>query len=143
MLCLPDIGLLDGLRRRSRRPLGNSYFPNCSEVRRVPRAPRGRHTASGGSGGVTIPWHTWQNSCRDTKESSMDRRDFLRIAGGVAFVPHVAHAAEADPTTVLFDDQAVTLRSVGKDPGKRGGVLWVRKADLPRINGFEMKPQGA
>jgi len=26
----------------------------------------------------------------------MDRRDFLRIAGGVAFVPHVAHAAEAD-----------------------------------------------
>ena len=73
----------------------------------------------------------------------MNRRDFLQIAGGVALVPHVAHGAEANPTTVLFDDQAVTLRSVGKDPRNRAGVLWVLKADLPRINGFEMKPQGA
>jgi hypothetical protein len=73
----------------------------------------------------------------------MNRRNFLRIAGGVAFVPHMAHAAEADSATVLFDDQAVTLRSVGRDPRKRAGVLWVRKPDLPRINGFEIKPQGA
>jgi hypothetical protein len=29
------------------------------------------------------------------------------------------------------------------DPGKSRDSLWVRKSDLTRINGFELKPQGA
>ena len=77
----------------------------------------------------------------------MNRRDFLRISGGATLAPvlhpHLVDAADAGPTTVLYDDRAITLRSVGKDPRNMADVLWVRKADLPGINGFEIKPQGA
>jgi hypothetical protein len=72
----------------------------------------------------------------------MDRREFLQIAGAAALAPQLAYAAEA-PTTVLYDDHAVRLESVGKDPRNAPDALWVRKTDLPRIIGFEIKPQGA
>jgi hypothetical protein len=77
----------------------------------------------------------------------MNRRDFLRISGGATLAPTLASnlvdAAEGGSTTVLYDDRAITLRSVGKDPRNTPDALWVRKADLPGINGFEIKPQGA
>src|SRR5229473_221202 len=53
--------------------------------------------------------------------------------------------AAATPTaaTVLYDDKAVTLRAIGRDPQQLKDALWVKKRDLPRINEFEVKPQGA
>lgn len=44
--------------------------------------------------------------------------------------------------TVLYDDNAVTLTDVRHDPANPQS-LWVRSGDLPRINQFELKPQGA
>ena len=51
--------------------------------------------------------------------------------------------APASTTTVLYDDRAVTLRAIGRDPTQAKDALWVRKRDLPAINAFEVKPQGA
>ena len=42
--------------------------------------------------------------------------------------------------TVLYDSRAVALTRIDTDAS---GALWVQKSDLPRINGFELKPQGA
>ena len=41
--------------------------------------------------------------------------------------------------TVLYDDRTVKLDQIRPDPED----LWVRSADLPRINDFTLKPQGA
>jgi hypothetical protein len=65
----------------------------------------------------------------------MNRRDFL-VAG-------TASLAFAAPTTsratVLFGENAVALDEVRADPQN----LWIHSKDLPRINEFEVKPQGA
>jgi len=45
--------------------------------------------------------------------------------------------------TVLYDDKAVTLRAIRHDPKQPTDALWVRTRDLPAINEFELKPQGA
>jgi hypothetical protein len=45
--------------------------------------------------------------------------------------------------TVLYADRAVALDRIGRDPGKAGDALWVRKRDLPRVNGFALTPEGA
>ena len=40
---------------------------------------------------------------------------------------------------ILFGDKSVTL-----DKHKmEGNQLWIRSSDLPKVNGFEVKPQGA
>jgi hypothetical protein len=65
----------------------------------------------------------------------MNRRHFLLTTSGAA----LAYAAPTAPATVLYDDRAVALDRTRPDPGD----LWVRAADLPRINQFELKPQGA
>lgn len=44
--------------------------------------------------------------------------------------------------TALYDGRAVALNHVSVDP-KTPDSLWIQKADLPRVNGFELKPQGA
>jgi len=65
----------------------------------------------------------------------MNRRDFL-IASSASL------ALAAPPTssaTVLFGENAVVLDKVRADPQN----LWVLANDLPRINEFEVKPQGA
>jgi hypothetical protein len=66
----------------------------------------------------------------------MNRRDFLVSAGGAAFAAGVPNASRA---TVLYGDRSVALDKVRAD----GTELWVRRGDLPRINEFELKPQGA
>jgi hypothetical protein len=66
---------------------------------------------------------------------NMDRRTFLLASGAAALSP--ARAATA--TTVLYGDRSVPLEKIQPDPKD----LWVRKTDLPRINDFEVKPQGA
>jgi hypothetical protein len=78
----------------------------------------------------------------------MQRRDFLRIVGAASLAPAAAgRSASADErlpaATVLYDDRAIALDRVGRDPEKAVDALWVRKRDLPRINEFELKPQGA
>ncbi len=67
----------------------------------------------------------------------MKRRDFLLVSTSAA----TAFAAPSTSTTgtVLYHDQAVKLDKIRLD----GNDLWVRAADLPRINEFELKPQGA
>ena len=66
----------------------------------------------------------------------MNRRHFL-LASGAASLS--AAAPTTNTATVLYGERSVVLdksRAEGKD-------LWVRSADLPRINEFEVKPQGA
>jgi hypothetical protein len=67
----------------------------------------------------------------------MKRRDFLLASTGatVAFAAPTASPA----ATVLYNDQATRLDKIRPDARD----LWVRAADLPRINEFELKPQGA
>jgi hypothetical protein len=65
----------------------------------------------------------------------MRRREFLLATTGAA----LARAAAPATATVLYADQSVTLDKIRPDPKD----LWVRAADLPRINQFEVKPQGA
>jgi hypothetical protein len=77
----------------------------------------------------------------------MQRRDFLKAVGAASLAPGAINdpavaAAASTAATVLYDDHAVTLDRVGPDPNQ-AGALWVRKRDLPRVNGFAVKPQGA
>lgn len=65
----------------------------------------------------------------------MNRRTFLLSSTGAA----CAVAAPSTAATVLYDDRSVKLDQVRPDAKD----LWVRAADLPRINQFELKPQGA
>ena len=41
--------------------------------------------------------------------------------------------------TVLYDGRAIVVDRTMLD----GDALWIQKVDLPSINGFELKPQGA
>lgn len=69
----------------------------------------------------------------------MKRRDFLWTLSAAAMMPSVG-SAQNRGGTILYDSRAVTLERVDTDAT---GALWVPKADLLRINGFEIKPQGA
>jgi hypothetical protein len=65
----------------------------------------------------------------------MNRRDFL-----IATSAPLAFAAPPPTTaTVLFGENTVALDKVRTINDN----LWVHKQDLPRINEFEVKPQGA
>jgi hypothetical protein len=65
----------------------------------------------------------------------MHRRQFLLSSAGAA----CALAAPPSGAIVLYDDRTVKLDQVRPDAND----LWVRTADLPRVNGFPLKPQGA
>lgn len=69
----------------------------------------------------------------------MKRRDFLYTIGAATLAKATMHA-QAAGGTILYDSRAVALKRISVDAS---GALWVQKADLPRINGFEIKPQGA
>jgi hypothetical protein len=78
----------------------------------------------------------------------MERRNFLKIMAAASLAPAARSGAAPGPAapaaaTVLFDDRAVTLDRIGRDPKQQADALWVRAHDLSRINGFEVKPQGA
>jgi len=57
---------------------------------------------------------------------------------------HIGAQGQSAPqgATILYDDRAVSLDRVRTDAA-RPGSLWVRTSDLPRINEFELKPEGA
>lgn len=75
----------------------------------------------------------------------MDRRDFLKIGTtgvigvGVSLRDRSVFAAT---NTVLYDDRAVVL-AVRDLPVHQPEALWIHALDLPSINGFEIKPEGA
>ena len=50
-----------------------------------------------------------------------------------------AAVVSATPVTVLFGDDAVRVERTLPDPTD----LWVTAEDLPRVNGFVLKPEGA
>ena len=54
-------------------------------------------------------------------------------------LPGVAAAQVSPRATVLYDGRAVGLSRATAD----ADTLWIQKTDLPSINGFELKPQGA
>ncbi len=61
----------------------------------------------------------------------------------VATMSRPAALAPATPAAVvLYNDRSVVLDRVDRRPDTPDD-LWVRKTDLPRINEFELKPQGA
>ena len=66
------------------------------------------------------------------------RRDtqVVLMALALASVPQLA-AAQA--VTVLYADRVITVDRTLADPND----LWVVPEDLPRVNGFELKPEGA
>jgi len=66
----------------------------------------------------------------------MNRRTFLLASGAAAIS---TQAAPDTSVTVLYGDRTVKLDRTKADPKD----LWIRKADLERVNGFELKPQGA
>jgi hypothetical protein len=74
----------------------------------------------------------------------MKRRSFLRIMGAASIPPSIARASTPKPAaaTALFDDRATSLTATRRDPHDESS-LWIHKRDLRRVNGFEVKPQGA
>ena len=65
----------------------------------------------------------------------MKRREFLLATGAAA----CGFAAAGSTATVLYDGRSVKLDKIRSDPKD----LWIRSADLVRVNDFEVKPQGA
>src|SRR5579883_1034527 len=65
----------------------------------------------------------------------MHRRHFLLSSAGAA----CAFAAPSTGATVLYNDRTVKLDQIHPDSND----LWVRADDLPRINDFTLKHQGA
>ena len=61
-----------------------------------------------------------------------------RLIAGIFLTVMITRPAVAD-VTVLFDDTVVPVDQTLADPND----LWVLPADLTRINGFELKPEGA
>jgi hypothetical protein len=57
----------------------------------------------------------------------------LVLAGGITA------SAQTRPATVLYQDRVVQLARTLADPND----LWVVPEDLPRVNNFELKPEGA
>ena len=68
----------------------------------------------------------------------MKRRDFLWTSGRRDAPPRLGRRKRAAQPCSTTAAQSLSTRI---DPAS--GALWIRKADLPRINGFELKPQGA
>ena len=66
----------------------------------------------------------------------MDRRQFLGTSAGALLATSTFAATTA---TVLYGDRSTKLDKIRPDAKD----LWVRSADLPRINEFTLKPQGA
>src|SRR6185503_19746604 len=57
----------------------------------------------------------------------------------VVFTAAAAPTAQTGPTTVLYQNRVVELERRLPDPND----VWVLPQDLPRINDFVLKPEGA
>jgi hypothetical protein len=73
----------------------------------------------------------------------MDRRAFLGLMGAASMAPRIPRSRPTvTAATVLFDDRATPLAEIRHSPSDAAS-LWIRTRDLPRVNGFDVKPQGA
>lgn len=77
----------------------------------------------------------------------MKRREFLSTMGAATILAPSLGAfqgsAGAGPgAIVLYDGRAIRLDRISADPSG-ADALWIQKIDLPSVNGFELKPQGA
>src|SRR5687768_1083715 len=61
------------------------------------------------------------------------------IAFCVLFLAYTGTVAATNTVQILYSDRVVTIDSALSEAKE----LWVSPADLKRINGFELKPQGA
>jgi hypothetical protein len=61
------------------------------------------------------------------------------MAIATAVVLALAAVVAAEPVTVLYDDRVVEIERTLADPND----LWVVPEDLPRVDDFELKPEGA
>jgi hypothetical protein len=69
--------------------------------------------------------------------SMLNRRQLLLSAAPAL---SAVRASGASPgATVLYGERATPVEKIRPDAKE----LWVRAADLPRVNGFEVNPQGA
>ena len=66
----------------------------------------------------------------------MNRRQFALTSFAAAAA---SQAKEVEPV-ILYGGKSVTLDKHKLEPDNQ---LWIRSAELPRVNGFEVKPQGA
>lgn len=66
----------------------------------------------------------------------MNRRQFLMTSVSTTYAAAATTPARA---TILYGDRSVALDHVRVE----GDNLWVRQRDLPLVNQFEIKPQGA
>ena len=69
----------------------------------------------------------------------MDRRTFLVAASAAAATTTIG--APDTSATILYSDRATKVDKIKVDA--KTGALWVRQADLPAINDFHVKPEGA
>ena len=61
------------------------------------------------------------------------------MGAGVVMLPGQATGQPGGRATVLYDGRAIVVDRTAVD----GDALWIQRVDLPSINGFELKPQGA
>jgi hypothetical protein len=66
----------------------------------------------------------------------MNRREFVLTSCAAA--GPLAHAKDQEPV-ILYGGKSVTVPKHKLEANQ----LWIASADLPRVNGFEVKPQGA
>ena len=84
-------------------------------------------------------------SCYDVTDATelevaMHRAIFAVLTcAAVVLAAAAAPTAQTEPTTVLYQNRVVELERTLPDPND----LWVLPQDLPRINDFELKPEGA
>jgi hypothetical protein len=62
--------------------------------------------------------------------------------GAAALLSRMMEQQSGSGATVLYDGRSISLERVTVD-AKSPQTLWIQKSDLPRVNGFELKPQGA
>ena len=77
---------------------------------------------------------------------SMERRDFLRIVGAASLAARrqIDPAAHGIPCRYCPLRRSRRQRSIAVGPAPQGtaDALWIRKRDLPRVNGFELEAAG-
>lgn len=67
------------------------------------------------------------------------RRGLVTVLCGGTLACAAQTVVDMEPVTVLYDDRVIAVDQTLAAPND----LWVVPEDLPRVNGFELKPQGA
>ena len=77
---------------------------------------------------------------RDASRGSVGRATSMILLGAaLAVTVPVTPAAQSEPVTVLYKNRVERIERTLPDPDD----LWVTPGDLPRVNDFVLKPEGA